>query len=79
MDPRASLTTTALGRAWGFDPAAITAPTWLFHGTDDHSVPLTASQTLAGAIPGATLREYPGEGHLIYISHAEEILGSFPS
>lgn len=49
---------------WGCDPAAITAPVLLVHGTADLVVPSAHSKWLASRIAGAHLRLAPGEGHI---------------
>jgi pimeloyl-ACP methyl ester carboxylesterase len=49
---------------WGFDPATITAPVLLAHGTADLVVPSAHSEWLASRLPGAELRLAPGEGHI---------------
>lgn len=55
---------TVQGRPWSFDPAAITAPTLVVHGADDHLVPIAHSRHTASLIPGAELRIIEGRGHL---------------
>jgi pimeloyl-ACP methyl ester carboxylesterase len=60
---------------WGFRPGDITVPVRLYHGEMDDRVPLHHAQHLAGTIPRCDLTVYPGEGHLIIFSHAEELLG----
>ncbi len=52
------------GRAWSFDPAAITCPVIVAHGADDQLVPIAHSRHTAALIPGAELRILPGVGHL---------------
>lgn len=52
------------GRAWSFDPAAITCPVIVVHGADDRLVPIAHSRHTASLIPGAELRILPGVGHL---------------
>jgi pimeloyl-ACP methyl ester carboxylesterase len=49
---------------WGFDPATITAPVLLVHGSDDRMVPSAHSAWLAGRIPSAELLIEPGAGHI---------------
>ncbi len=61
-------------RPWGFDPAAVTAPTLLVHGTDDRIVPLTHARWLAGRIARAELWERPGAGHLSVMHAGEQML-----
>jgi len=52
------------GRAWSFDPAAITCPVIVAHGADDRLVPIGHSRHTAALIPGAELRVLDGVGHL---------------
>jgi pimeloyl-ACP methyl ester carboxylesterase len=49
---------------WGFDPASITAPVLLVHGSGDLVVPSSHSEWLARHIGGAQLRIEPAEGHV---------------
>ncbi|MFO1013328.1 MAG: alpha/beta hydrolase [Caulobacteraceae bacterium] len=44
--------------------ATIRAPTLILHGEADALIPLSSSQALAKAIPGARLVTYPGVGHV---------------
>jgi pimeloyl-ACP methyl ester carboxylesterase len=64
----------ALGRPWPFRPADIHVPVHFWHGDDDRYVPLSVSQTLSTEIPDARLTIVPGSGHLIAVSHVEQIL-----
>jgi len=59
---------------WGFDPAAVTAPTLLVHGTDDRIVPLAHARWLADRIARAELWERPGAGHLSVMHAGEQLL-----
>jgi pimeloyl-ACP methyl ester carboxylesterase len=49
---------------WGFDPATISVPVLLVHGTGDLVVPAAHSRRLARRIPGAELHQIPGAGHI---------------
>lgn len=53
-----------LARPWGFDPAEISMPVSLWHGSDDESVPVAVVEHLALSIPGATLNIMEGAGHV---------------
>jgi pimeloyl-ACP methyl ester carboxylesterase len=53
----------AFTRPWGFDPAAIKAPTWLWHGSRDVYSPPGHSRWLASHIPGAALSVDRYQGH----------------
>lgn len=69
------LTDLALfARPWGFDPAMIQAPTRIWLGTDDRTVPRSAVQALAKDIPGCSFTELPGEGHLWVAHHHAQVL-----
>ncbi|HEU4349276.1 MAG TPA: alpha/beta hydrolase [Actinoplanes sp.] len=59
---------------WGFDPAGITVPVLLLHGTGDRMVPSTHSEWLAARIPGAELRLVPGAGHISVLADAPAAL-----
>jgi pimeloyl-ACP methyl ester carboxylesterase len=59
---------------WGFDPAGITAPLLLMHGTADRMVPASHSEWLARRCPTAELWLRPGEGHISVLNHAEAAL-----
>lgn len=63
-----------MGRRWGFDPAAVRVPTWLWCGQADVVTPVQMGSHLASVIPDSHLVEYPDEGHMVYISHWSEIL-----
>jgi pimeloyl-ACP methyl ester carboxylesterase len=65
---------TVQGRAWTFDPAAITARTIVVHGTDDRLVPIEHSRHTASLIPGADQRVLPGAGHLSLGQHLPELV-----
>lgn len=52
---------------------AITAPTLVIHGEDDPLVPFAGGKDTANAIPGATLRSFPGMGHDLPLELVEPI------
>jgi pimeloyl-ACP methyl ester carboxylesterase len=60
---------------WGFDPAAVSAPTLIMHGTADRMVPSSHSEWLAAHCPTAELRLRPGEGHISVLDSAADALG----
>ena len=64
----------AFVRSWGFDPADISAPTLLMHGTADRIVPAAHSRWLTSRIPEAELRIGEGDGHLSIMRGAEAAL-----
>ena len=59
---------------WGFDPAAINIPTFLWQGTDDSLVPAAWAGRLAAAVPGSSLAVVDGAGHFLAVDHFDEIL-----
>ena len=61
-------------RAWGFDPSGIRVPVHVWHGSDDRNTPIAFARRLARRVPGARLRELPGEGHLLLLAHWREML-----
>jgi pimeloyl-ACP methyl ester carboxylesterase len=64
---------------WGFDPAAIKPPVFIWHGDEDANVPVAMARHLAARIPDSTLTIYRGEGHLIVPKHWTEILSTLLS
>jgi pimeloyl-ACP methyl ester carboxylesterase len=63
-----------MGRNWGFSPSEVCVPTRLWYGQADTVVPLQMGRYLASEIAGAQLVEYPGEGHMLYVSHWRDML-----
>jgi pimeloyl-ACP methyl ester carboxylesterase len=61
-------------RDWGCRLQDVTVPCHLWHGDADRNVPIGHARFVAGRIPGAVLHECPGEGHLLYVDHLEEVL-----
>lgn len=59
---------------WGFDLADVEIPVELWQGDEDASVPPAHAEALAAAAPGASVRRCPGEGHLVMVTHADELL-----
>jgi poly(3-hydroxyalkanoate) synthetase len=60
---------------WGFDPARIDVPVYLWHGGQDTEAPVTIGHLLAEAIPGCQAQFLAGEGHIsLIVNHAESIL-----
>jgi pimeloyl-ACP methyl ester carboxylesterase len=53
----------AFSAPWGFDPADIKAPAYLWHGGDDVFSPVAHTQWLAGQIPRAQVVIQPGTAH----------------
>ena len=65
----------AFAKPWGFDPASISAPTFLWQGDADLMVPFAHGRWLADRIPGAVAHLLPGEGHFsIFVNRVDEVL-----
>lgn len=62
---------------WGFDVNKIQSKVYLFYGEDDKSVPLAMGKYYHSQIQNSVLKTYPKEGHLISITHIEDILKTF--
>jgi pimeloyl-ACP methyl ester carboxylesterase len=60
---------------WGFDPAAVAAPTTFFYGDADPIVTPTHGEWYASRIPGSSLRVVPG-GHLIVQTAWAEVVAA---
>jgi pimeloyl-ACP methyl ester carboxylesterase len=63
-----------LGRPWGFAPGDVSVTTWLWYGGADTFAPPQMGRYLAREISDSTFVEYPGEGHMLHITHWPEIL-----
>jgi pimeloyl-ACP methyl ester carboxylesterase len=63
-----------LAHPWGFEPAAIRMPVYLWHGVTDRNVPVAHGQYLAAAIPACRATFCPAEGHELLYDHWLEIL-----
>ncbi len=60
---------------WGFDPAMITAPTLLLHGSADRIAPVAHADWLSRRITGAELRVMLDAGHISVLESAPDALG----
>jgi pimeloyl-ACP methyl ester carboxylesterase len=58
---------------WGFDVSRIRGNIYLWYGTDDRTVSPSMGKYYHVHIPGSSLTMYEGEGHLVTVTHAEEI------
>jgi len=65
----------AFTRGWGFDLGALDVPVTVWQGSEDLMVPFAHGEWLASAVPGASARLLPGDGHLsIVVGRADEIV-----
>ena len=67
---------TIEGRPWGFSLQEIEVPVDVWHGEDDIPVSIEQARILAEAIPNARSKFFPNEGHLMIMSHFEEVLNA---
>jgi pimeloyl-ACP methyl ester carboxylesterase len=61
-------------RPWGFRLEDITAPVQLWQGTADKNVPPSMGRYQASALPNCHATFMEGEGHLLGVSHIDEIM-----
>ena len=61
---------------WGFDPADIRVPVSLWQGDEDSYVHADSPAEWARVVPGLTVRELRGEGHLFPYKRTNELLTS---
>ncbi len=57
-------------RPWGFDPASVTVPVLIMHGSADRMVPSAHGEWLAARCPAAELRLVPQAGHITVLDAA---------
>ena len=62
------------GRAWGFTLSDIAMPVELWHGDNDHLVPLAMGRHMAARIPQCRAEFIPGAGHYWVFDHVETLL-----
>jgi pimeloyl-ACP methyl ester carboxylesterase len=60
---------------WGFDPAAIKVPVYLWHGEQDRFSPVGHTRWLAARIPGSALEIAPDAAHFSAMAVLLDILG----
>jgi pimeloyl-ACP methyl ester carboxylesterase len=61
---------------WGFDPGDIKVPVQVWQATEDRNVPAAMGERLGREIPNATMKILPDEGHMIFITHWDEIVAA---
>ena len=59
---------------WKFQLRNIRIPVYLWYGADDRNVSLNMGNYYASQIQRSTLTIYPGEGHMVFMTHSQEIL-----
>lgn len=64
----------AIGSDWGFEPASIRCPTFVWIGDADPMVRVRSAQLTAQAIPGADLKVWPGVNHLHWFVHMDAVV-----
>jgi pimeloyl-ACP methyl ester carboxylesterase len=63
-------------RPWGFDPADVRVPVQLWHGEEDETLAPPMGRHLAETL-GCDATFLQGEGHMVCLTHWEEILRAF--
>jgi len=63
-----------MARHWQFDLAEVHAPVQLWHGEADDVVPLWLAESVAARVPHAETRFLSGLGHLLMLSHMDDII-----
>ena len=61
-------------QGWGFDPAAIKCPTFIYQGEKDAETPVAAAEHLHSIIAGSELIVMPAIGHVTIMLKAEAII-----
>jgi pimeloyl-ACP methyl ester carboxylesterase len=65
---------------WGFDPARIAAPVFLWHGERDGNVPVAHGRYLASVFPNCRATFYADDAHLsVPLNHHREIFSAVRS
>jgi len=59
---------------WGFRLEDITMPVTLWHGEEDVNASTAGGRYMAQAIPNCNARFFPGEGHMAFFPHMNEML-----
>jgi pimeloyl-ACP methyl ester carboxylesterase len=63
-----------LREPWGFELDDVKVPVLLWHGTEDQNALCSTARRAADALPRCDATYYEGEGHLMFVNHADEIL-----
>jgi pimeloyl-ACP methyl ester carboxylesterase len=58
----------------GFDLGDVQVPVFMWHGEQDRTPPVAATHALAHRLANATVIECPGEGRLVRLHHAREVV-----
>jgi pimeloyl-ACP methyl ester carboxylesterase len=61
---------------WGFDLAAVGAPTTAIYGADDDIVRPAHGEWYAAQVPGTEMRVVPGIGHLVALTRWADVLAA---
>jgi pimeloyl-ACP methyl ester carboxylesterase len=64
-------------RPWGFEPADVRSPVRLWHGDQDETLTSAMGRHLAAALPDCEATFVPDEGHMLFLTRWEEIIGAF--
>lgn len=74
VDGYAAELTLLVADPWGFTLPEIRAPSFLWHGTQDLTVPTKVAEYMGSVIPDCRTTIYHQEGHLLVHNHEDEIL-----
>lgn len=61
-------------KPWPYDPAGVTGPVHLWHGSEDNNVPISVARALAASIPGAITHFVSGAGHFVGFEQRVEVM-----
>ncbi len=70
----ASYNWALFARPWGFSLKEIKMPVYIWQGEADTFIPVKHAYVLAEEIPDARTRFFPNEGHVLIVTHFEELL-----
>jgi pimeloyl-ACP methyl ester carboxylesterase len=65
---------TLHARSWKTDVRTIAMAVHMWHGDQDAIVRVETARWLAGQLPDARATWLAGEGHLLFVDHAEEVM-----